>query len=203
MRRGGLIAIDNMKFTKRSPEVTFLFAAMIAFLYGVAAEVFGLSAIVGAFIAGTSLGGITFRNGRDLHRGSESITAVFASIFFVSLGILSDVRSLDFRVIVFLLAITIAAVTSKVFGCGGAALLTRSGLREATIIGFGMAPRGEVAMIIALVGLDRGLIGQDIYVSIIVMSLLTTILTPLLLRDWLFRGENRKTQPRGMKKAPG
>ena len=56
---------------------------MIAFLYGVAAEVLGLSAIVGAFIAGTSFGGMAFLYGNDLHRGSEAITAIFASIFFV------------------------------------------------------------------------------------------------------------------------
>ena len=186
-----LVAIDRSAFTRRAPEVTFLFAAMVAFLYGVAAEVLGLSAIVGAFIAGTSLGGISFRHGSDIHRGSEPITAIFASIFFVSLGILSDVRALDARVALFLLVITLAAVASKVLGCGGTAILTGSSLKDAAIIGFGMAPRGEVAMIIALIGLDRGLIGQDIYVSIILMSLVTTILTPILLRGWLYRESTR------------
>ena len=186
-----LVAIDRSAFTRRAPEVTFLFAAMVAFLYGVAAEVLGLSAIVGAFIAGTSLGGISFRHGSDIHRGSEPITAIFASIFFVSLGILSDVRALDVRVALFLLVITLAAVASKVLGCGGTAMLTGSSLKDAAIIGFGMAPRGEVAMIIALFGLDRGLIGQDIYVSIILMSLVTTILTPILLRAWLYRESTR------------
>jgi Kef-type K+ transport system membrane component KefB len=53
------------------------------------------------------------------------------------------------------------------------------------IIGIGMAPRGEVAMIIALIGLDGGLIGQDVYVSIILMSLLTTIASPIALRKLL------------------
>jgi Kef-type K+ transport system membrane component KefB len=191
-----LLRIDGTAFTQRSPEVTFLFAAMIAFLYGVAAEVLGLSAIVGAFIAGTSLGGLTFRHGRDLHRGSESITAIFASIFFVSLGVLSDVRALDLRVILFLVTITIVAIVSKVIGCGGSALLARSGLRAAAIIGFGMSPRGEVAMIIALIGLDRGLIGQDIYVAIIAMSLLTTLATPIVLRSWLYRGGGGRARVR-------
>lgn len=49
-----------------------------------------------------------------------------------------------------------------------------------------MAPRGEVAMIIGLIGLGNGLIGQEVYVTIILMSLLTTIITPVLLRNWLF-----------------
>ncbi len=186
-----LVAIDGTSFTKRYPEVTFLFAAMIAFLYGVAAEILGLSAIVGAFVAGTSLGELSFRHGKDLHHGSESVTVIFASIFFVSLGILADIRALDTRILLFLLTITAVAVLSKVVGCGGTALLAGSGVRDAAVIGFGMAPRGEVAMIIALIGLDRGLIGQDVYVAIILMSLLTTILTPIVLRNWLYRGDAR------------
>lgn len=96
-------------------------------------------------------------------------------------------RALDARVLLFLATITIVAVASKLLGCRGTALLTRSSLHDSAVIGFGMAPRGEVAMIIALIGLDRGLIGQDLYVAIILMSLITTILTPIVLRNWLFR----------------
>ncbi|MGA2479841.1 MAG: cation:proton antiporter [Spirochaetia bacterium] len=55
-------------------------------------------------------------------------------------------------------------------------------MRDSALIGFGMAPRGEVAMIIALIGLDRRLIGQDVYVSLIFMSLLTTIILRTRLR---------------------
>lgn len=50
-----------------------------------------------------------------------------------------------------------------------------------------MSPRGEVAMIVALIGLNAGLIKQDIYVSLVLMSLLTTILTPIVLRNWLYK----------------
>ena len=49
----------------------------------------------------------------------------------------------------------------------------------------------RVAMLIALIGLDRGLIGQDVYVAIILMSLLTTILTPIVLRNWLYRSQKQ------------
>jgi Kef-type K+ transport system membrane component KefB len=52
-----------------------------------------------------------------------------------------------------------------------------------------MSPRGEVAMIIALIGLDKGLIDQGVYVTIILMSLLTTIATPLILRRLLANKE--------------
>ena len=181
-----VLAIDRTFFTRRYPEVTFLFAVMLAFLYGMAAEMLGLSAIVGAFIAGASLGGITLRQGKDLHQGFDFLQIVFASIFFVSLGILADVRTMQLQLLVFLAVLTVVALLSKLIGCGGAALLARSSLKEAAIIGVGMAPRGEVAMIIALIGLDSGLIKQDIYVTIILMSLLTTIATPFFLRNLLF-----------------
>jgi Kef-type K+ transport system membrane component KefB len=182
-----LIAVDNSEFGRRYPETTIIFATMLAFLYGMGAEAIGLSAIVGAFIAGTSLGGVRLRHGKDLYVGLEYIQIVFASIFFVSLGILADVRALNAGVLVFLAALTAVAFVSKLLGCGGAAILTGSGLRDSTVIGLGMSPRGEVAMIIALIGLDNGLIPQDIYVTIILMSLLTTIATPLILRPLLSR----------------
>jgi Kef-type K+ transport system membrane component KefB len=177
-----LLFIDKTAFTRRYPEVTFLFATMLAFLYGVTAEIFGLSAIIGAFIAGASLGGVKLFHGKDLHQGSEFLQIIFASIFFVSLGILADVRALDVRVIIFLAVLTLVAIASKLIGCGGVALLARSSVRDSAIIGFGMSPRGEVAMIIALIGLDKGLINQDVYVTIILMSLLTTVATPVILR---------------------
>jgi len=185
-----LLAVDKTAFTCRYPEVTFLFATMLAFLYGMTAELLGLSAIVGAFIAGASLGGVKLVHGKDLHQGSDFLQIIFASIFFVSLGILADVRALDLRVVVFLIVLTVAAIVSKLIGCGGVARLAGNSIRDSAIIGFGMSPRGEVAMIIALIGLDKGLIDQGVYVTIILMSLLTTIATPLVLRRLLVRKED-------------
>jgi Kef-type K+ transport system membrane component KefB len=52
-----------------------------------------------------------------------------------------------------------------------------------------MAPRGEVAMIVALIGRKAGIIGQGIYVTLVLMSLLTTIITPIVYRNWFYRGE--------------
>jgi Kef-type K+ transport system membrane component KefB len=52
-----------------------------------------------------------------------------------------------------------------------------------------MAPRGEVAMIVALIGLEAGIIGQGVYVTLVLMSLLTTIITPIVYRNWFFKGE--------------
>ena len=58
------------------------------------------------------------------------------------------------------------------------------------VIGFGMSPRGEVAMIVALIGLSKNWIEQDTYAALVMMSLLTTIIPPLVLRNWLYRSKS-------------
>lgn len=190
-----LARIDASSFTRRFREVPFLFAAMCAFLYAMGAELLGLSAIVGAFMAGASLGGVHLRQGKDLHAGFDFLQAIFASIFFVSLGILADLRAVDARVLALTGVLTVVAFASKLLGCGGAALLCGSGPKDSVVIGLGMAPRGEVAMIIALIGLNADLIRQDVYVAIILVSLLTTVATPLVLRPLLARRHSSPTGP--------
>jgi Kef-type K+ transport system membrane component KefB len=66
---------------------------------------------------------------------------------------------------------------------------------DALIVGFGMAPRGEVAMIVALIGLEKGFIEQGIFVVIVLMSLLTTVITPIIYRNWFFRGAYCRVEP--------
>ena len=182
-----VLALDRSAFGRRYPEFTFIFAMMLAFFYGMGAELLGLSAIVGAFIAGASLGGLELTTSKDLHKGSDFLQIIFASVFFVSLGVLADVRELRPDILLFLAALTLVAIVSKLVGCGGVALLHGDSLRDSAIIGLGMSPRGEVAMIVALIGLDAQIIGQDVYVSIIVMSLVTTIVAPIALRGWFYR----------------
>ncbi|HPP78184.1 cation:proton antiporter, partial [Methanospirillum sp.] len=108
-------------------------------------------------------------------------------IFFVSLGILVDVHALTFEGIIFMLVLTGVAILTKVIGCALPSRLIGMRNRDALIVGFGMSPRGEVAMIVALIGLTGGIIGQDIYAGIVFMSLLTTISTPIIYRNWLYR----------------
>jgi Kef-type K+ transport system membrane component KefB len=176
--------LDTTAFAEKYPEFIFIFAMMMAFLYAMLAEVVGLSAIVGAFIAGVRL----YRS-KSLKEGAEYLQIIFASIFFVSLGILADFHALTPEIIIFLIALTIVAIVTKVIGCGIPAKLSGLCNKDALIVGFGMSPRGEVAMIVALIGLEAGIIGQGVYVTLILMSLLTTLITPIVYRNWFFRGE--------------
>jgi len=178
---------DRSEIAGRFPEVVFICAMMFAFLYAMVAELIGLSAIIGSFIAGMSLGGIIIKHGRDYREGAEYLHIIFASIFFISLGILVDFHTLTLNIILFLVLLTIIAIFTKVIGCYIPAKLQGFSHKDASVVGWGMSPRGEVAMIVALIGLNAGLIKQDLYASLVLMSLFTTILTPIILKNWYFK----------------
>jgi Kef-type K+ transport system membrane component KefB len=182
--------IDRTKIAKKFPEFVFIFAMTVAFFYALLAELIGLSAIVGSFIAGVSLSSVILSHSKDCKIGAEYLYIIFASIFFVSLGILADFHALTSSVIWFLIALTAVAVITKFIGCYIPAKLQGMSNHDSVIVGFGMSPRGEVAMIVALIGLNSGIIKQDIYVSLVMMSLLTTIITPIVLRNWLYKPAN-------------
>lgn len=166
-------------------KATFIAAVAFAFAYAMAAEVVGLSAIVGAFIAGVSLESLKIKS---YHEGAEYLEAIFASIFFVSLGVLVNVQAAA-AAGVFIVVLTVIAIVTKFVGCFIPARLLGLNDAESAIVGLGMIPRGEIAIIAALFGLTSGLIGQEVYSAILMMSLLTTIVTPLLIKH-LFASKN-------------
>ncbi len=180
--------MDATPLARKYPEFVFIFAMMVAFLYAMLADLVGLSGIIGAFLAGVAFARVELRQSKGVHEGAEYFQIVFASIFFVSLGILADIRALTSDTTLFLLVLTLVAIATKVIGCGLPARVMGMCREDSLIIGFGMAPRGEVAMIVALIGLESGLIGQRIFVAIVLMSLLTTLITPIVYRNWFFKG---------------
>lgn len=184
-----LVQIDKTPLAQKYPEFVFMTALMIAFAYAFLAELVGLSAIVGAFIAGVSFCEVCLQHSRDIREGAEYLQVIFAAIFFVSLGVLADFRTLTPEIVLFLVVITAVAIITKVIGCGIPARLLGWARKDSLIIGFGMSPRGEVAMIVALIGLTEAYIDQGLYVSLVLMSLLTTLVTPILFRTWLYKGE--------------
>jgi Kef-type K+ transport system membrane component KefB len=184
-----LVKLDRTPFVARYPEFIFIFAMMFAFLYAMIAEMAGLSAIVGAFIAGISFEKLSLETSLDVREGAKFLKIIFAAIFFVSLGVIADFKAVTLDILPFLVVLTIVAIITKVVGCAIPARFAGMCRKDALIIGFGMAPRGEVAMIVALIGLERGYIGQVVFVAIILMSLFTTLITPIVYRNWFFKGE--------------
>lgn len=84
----------------------------------------------------------------------------------------------------FSIVLPIVAILSKVLSCSIPAHLLGMRLKDSLILGFGMSPRGEVAMAIALIGLNHNLIDQEVFVSLILMSILTTAIASVVLRNW-------------------
>jgi Kef-type K+ transport system membrane component KefB len=185
-----ITGLDKTKIAGKYPESIFIFTIMIAFLYALAAELVGLSAIVGSFLAGASFAGIKLSREKVFREGAEHLQIIFASIFFVSLGIIMNLHEMTWSVLWFVLALTAVAMVTKVIGCGVPALIQRMSVNDSLIVGTGMVPRGEVAMIVALMGLSQSLISQSTYSALILMSLLTTIIPPLILRNWLFKRQS-------------
>ena len=188
--RKTMLWFDDTRVAKKFPQSIFIFAIMTAFLYSIGAEAAGLSAVVGSFLAGVAFASMELKQGAIFRRGAEHLKIIFASIFFISLGVLLDIHAINGHVIVFILALTGVAATSKIIGCGLPARLFGYRIKDSAIIGIGMMPRGEVAMIVALIGLSKKWIEQDVYVALVMMSLLTTIIPPLLLRNWLYKSRN-------------
>ena len=150
----------------------------LAFLASALAEMFGLAMIIGAFSIGLAL------SGTDLaHRLEEPLRGVYAAlipVFFVVMGMLVDVTALG-GVWQFGIAATVLAIVGKVVGSGVPALFTGFNLFGAWRIGIGMLPRGEVALIMAGIGVGAGLIRQELFGVAIIVTVVTTMLAPLVL----------------------
>ena len=150
----------------------------LALLAAGLAEYFGLAFIIGAFSIGLALS--TTRLGHLVEAAMLGVVDFLVPVFFVVMGMLVDVTALQSG-LVFGLIISVLAVFSKVVGSGGPALVTGFNLRGSTRIGVGMMPRGEVALIIAGIGLSHGIIGQDLFGVSILMTVITTLIAPTLL----------------------
>jgi len=160
-------------------------ALALAFLAAGLAESFGLAMIIGAFSIGLALSGTELAERLEAPLGA--VYAALVPVFFVVMGMLVDVSSLG-GIWAFGLVITAFAVVGKIAGSGIPALLAGFNRRGAWRIGVGMLPRGEVALIMAGIGISRGVMGADLYGVSIMMTIVTTALAPPILA-LSFRGE--------------
>ncbi len=182
-----IIVVDRSDFAVRYPEFVFLCGLMTAFVYALIAEMVGVSGIIGAFIAGVSLHRVGLIHSKSIKKGSEYLYVPMAAIFFISLGILVDLHKVTTDVLLFTFFLTIIAIVSKFFGCGLAARLLGMTGRDSLIVGAGMIPRGEMTMIVALFAVSLGIAHQELYIAVLLMSLVSTCITPILFHDWLFK----------------
>lgn len=159
-----------------------IFAFVICLLMSfVAEEFFGVADITGAFIAGLIL---SKNNECDYIKNRfETVSYMLLSpMFFASIGICITLPSMNLEIFEFTGLLTLVAIVSKIIGCGLGAKICRYSNRESVQIGVGMISRGEVALIVASKGLSLGLMSDYYLGPIIIMVLITTIITPVLLK---------------------
>jgi Kef-type K+ transport system membrane component KefB len=139
----------------------------------------GMAAIIGAFLAGLALA--DHREQWGLEESIHPIYEFLGPFFFVILGAQLDLRTFHGPGVPSMLTvICILAVVSKLLGCGlGAASL---GFKDALRVGVGMIPRGEVGLIVAAAGLRLHAISDIVYTAVVLMSMVTTLLAPPVLR---------------------
>ncbi len=175
------------------------FTFVVVLLFGWMAEVIGgMAAITGAFLAGLWLSRSPLRE-RILSAVSVPAYGIFVPIFFVDVGLTANGRMLGGDSLWLFLVMVIVAVVSKVFGAGAGARLASFSWLESLQFGVGMMSRGEVGLIVASVGINQGLISQGTFAAVVGVVIITTLLTPPLLR-LLF---NRPERLAGAKEGGG
>ena len=165
-------------------DAPLVLALAICLGLSVAATKIGMAAIIGAFFAGLVFA--DYDPEWRLSPRAHGINELLSPFFFFVMGSKLDISLFDGKVLITATVITVLALFSKVVGCG--LPLLRRGWREALQVGVGMTPRGEVALIVALIGLQMNAISQQAYAVVIFMRGLTTIAAPVALR-YLFRDQ--------------
>jgi Kef-type K+ transport system membrane component KefB len=165
-------------------DAPLVMALAICLGLSVAAQKIGMAAIVGAFFAGIAFA--EYAPEWELRPRVGAITQFLTPFFFFIMGAQLNIASFSRETVVSAIVISILAIISKVLGCGLPML--REGWSTALKVGVGMTPRGEVGLIVALIGLNAKMITESAYAVVILMVAITTVVAPPILRI-LFRKE--------------
>ena len=177
---GVLAARYIAKFLKRcfkSPVVIATMAFGLALVLAGFFEMMGLAMIIGAYVMGLALSRTDLK-----HPITAMLTPVYTflvPVFFCAMGMMVDMSALCSKpVLIFGGIYTVLAVLAKVLGCMIPSMCCGFNFLGGLRIGAGMVPRGEVALIIAGIGLSAGYLTQEIFGIGILMTLVTTVVAP-------------------------
>lgn len=189
---GFLVHYIFKKMSDRFPHTRRLsiFSLAICFLYAAIAEaLFGVAAITGSFMAGMMIANM--KESQYVERRIDmSAYMLFSPIFFANIGISLNYNQIGemFKgsnvvyILLFCIAFVIFGMAAKFVGCGIGAKICKYDWQESCKVGVGMMVRGEVCLIVANTGKAMGLISEEYYPAIILLIIISSILTPLLLK---------------------
>ena len=165
-----------------------IFAIAFCFILAYVSEIgFGIADITGAYFAGVMLCQSKIRDYVDVKIHDVS-TVFFSCIFFASVGLKVTLGGMTLKIWLFAVILTLIAIISKMVGCGLGAKVCKFTWKESLQTGVGMISRGEVALIVAEKGRQVGLISEDLFAPIILVVIVTTLITPILLKV-VFKGD--------------
>lgn len=169
---------EKHSHTRRIPIIAIGLCLVMAF---VAEKYFGIADITGAYIAG-----IILCNTRDADYIDRKVSIngymFFAPMFFVGIGLKTDLSSVDTSMILFSVGFVAVALLSKIIGCGLVSKCFGYKWSDCVKIGVGMMTRGEVALIITNKGLGLGIIDSSYFTAVIMLIIVSSIVTPVLLK---------------------
>ena len=168
----------NGKDLRRYVIVAFVFCLLLSFS---AERFFGVADITGAYFAGLII--CNTQKSKYIASRFETLSYILLSpIFFASIGLAVELPSMTVSIVLFSLILLIVAILTKIVGCGLGAKLCGYSNEESTQIGVGMISRGEVALIVANKGSALGLMSSVFFGPTIIIVIVTTIITPILLK---------------------
>ena len=162
----------------RHAIIAFVICLVMAFC---AEHFFGVADITGAFFAGLIIS-MTQKDQFIASKFDVLSYLLLSPIFFASIGLKVELPKMGPAIIAFAAVITIVALLTKIIGCGLGAKVCGYKNYQALRIGVGMISRGEVALIVASKGAAVGLMSNNIRGPIIIVVVITTIITPILLK---------------------
>ena len=170
-------------------DAPLILALAICLGLSVASTTIGMAAIIGAFFAGLIFA--DYSPEWNLHPRIHGINEFLSPFFFFTMGARLDLSVFSREVVITASIITVLAFISKIAGCG--LPLLKEGKKVALQVGWGMTPRGEVALIVALIGLQMNAISQRAYAIVVFMTALTTLVPPFFIKR-LFRRDSESVK---------
>lgn len=171
--------VDNRyPHTQRIPIIGLALALALSYI---ADRFFGIADITGAYVAGIILSSLKDSKYIDRKMDVNSYM-IFGPVFFVSIGLQTNLKSLDMSILLFSIGFVLVGLLSKIVGCGLMSRLCGYKGIDTLKIGVGMMTRGEVALIVSKKGLEVGMIDSKYFTSVILLIIVSSILTPVMLK---------------------
>lgn len=171
------------------PEAGLVGALIICFSFAYFAEYTGVAAIIGAYLAGIAIGLTPLAH--DIMKKTEAVGySLFVPVFFVSIGFHAQFEGMG-TYIWLLVPLSLLTVLSKLVGAGIGARLTGFSWRSSAAVGSGMVSRGEVAIILAALGLENGFYSGPLFTVLVILILVSTVAAPPMLK-LTFAGKNKE-----------